>query len=81
MLGLSNSSNFDISKGVGAFGAKQAGVMGGEPNLASIIASVQNDIKNLRTQLDNIPSFPKGNFVQLINCFADQRPPSPLARF
>lgn len=40
MLGLSNSSNFDISKGVGAFGAKQAGVIGGEPNLASIIASV-----------------------------------------
>jgi len=34
---------------------------GGNDNLQSIIASVQNDIKNLRTQLENIPPFPKGN--------------------
>ena len=51
MLGLSNSSNFDITKPGGAFSATKGNLAGlmGEPNLASIIMSVQNDIKNLRT--------------------------------
>lgn len=39
----------------------------GEPtSLFSIIASVQNDIRNLRTQLENIPPFPKGNLPTLL---------------
>lgn len=59
MLGFSNSSNIDISKGASTK-FNLAAMMGGDTNLASIIASVQIDIKNLRTQLDNIPSFPKG---------------------
>ena len=39
-------------------------------DLHSIISSVQNDIKTIRSHLENIPPFPK-----------DQAPPPQLARF
>jgi hypothetical protein len=39
-------------------------------DLMSIMSSVQQDIKSLRTHLENIPPFPK-----------DQAPPPQLARF
>ena len=34
-------------------------------NIFSIIASVQNDIKSLKTQLENIPAFPKGILIKI----------------
>lgn len=33
---------------------------GPQTDIMSIIASVQSDIKNIRTHLENIPPFPKG---------------------
>ena len=61
MLGLSASSNFDLASATGTNKTGGASISGGGAhNLLSIIASVQNDIKSLRTQLDNIPAFPKG---------------------
>lgn len=60
MLGLSNSSNFNILSGSKAGGINLPGMGAGGPNLAQIIASVQSDIKSLKTQLDNIPGFTKG---------------------
>ncbi len=44
--------------------ATAGGAAGLDTNLFSIIASVQNDIKNLRTQLENIPPFPKGKQLE-----------------
>ncbi len=52
MLGLSSASHFDIATGATASktGLNGLGGAGGvAPNLASIIASVKNDIKSLRT--------------------------------
>ena len=60
MLGLSNSSNLNILSGSKASGLHLPGMGAGGPNLAQIIASVQSDIKSLKTQLDNIPGFTKG---------------------
>jgi hypothetical protein len=60
MLGLSHSSNIDMNTGSKTGGLHLPGVGAGGPNLAQIIASVQSDIKSLRTQLDNIPGFTKG---------------------
>ena len=55
--------------------------MGADPNLMQIIASVQNDIKNLRAHLDNIPTLSKGKIYIGDSSVLDQRPPSPIARF
>lgn len=81
MLGFASTSNYDKSpsqfgmpmggataqSGASLGGAKTLGAAaGGEPNLMSIIASVQNDIKNLRTHLENIPAFPKGKYSLLL---------------
>ena len=50
MLGLSHSSNMDLNTGSTTGGISLPGVVGaGGPNLAQIIASVQSDIKSLRT--------------------------------
>jgi len=45
-------------------------MQGGTVDLYQIVASIQQDIKSLRTHLDNIPAFPK-----------QQNPPPQLARF
>ena len=53
MLGLSTSSNFDLNKNASQYaGASTGGIrtnLAPDTNLFSIIASVQNDIKNLKT--------------------------------
>ena len=58
MLGLSSSSGLDAGTGVRT--SHSFGKPVGDLNLMQIISSVQNDIKNLRAHLDNIPAFPKG---------------------
>ena len=63
MLGLSNSSNLNMLSGSKVGGLNLPGVGAGGPNLAQIIASVQSDIKSLKTQLDNIPGFTKGKII------------------